>query len=809
MVTLRTVASALASVALCAYSSLAYSVKRNPVGYVSLVDDPVIKTPSHRVHSFSKFDLTFTLHNGRQSIRLALEPNDDILHDDFAITIMGQDGIVREVQKVPRTEHRVYRGDAFIERPGHEGWSKAGWARVTVHRDGDHPVFDGAFRIDGDNHHIQTAEQYQKLRGDDDPVIDSLSDGEERMVVWRDSDVMDSSDEHNELKRSVGDEPLCNADTLNFNSKFHTETQSRNVLRAVEFRSLFGRQSIDGGGGSGSGLNLVSSIGSVDGCPTTRKVALVGIATDCNYWEGFDNKEDLTKNVISMVNKASEVYESTFKISLGIQNLTILDKACPATAAAATPWNVACGPQTTISDRLNTFSRWRGQFQDDNAYWSLLTKCATDSAVGLAWRGQLCRTGSGDNSDGKGNNETVAATNVVVRTDTEWQIFAHETGHTFGAVHDCTSSTCPADMSTQPCCPLSSSSCDAGGKFIMNPSTGKGITQFSACSIGNICSGLKSNMIKGNCLTDNKNVKTITGSQCGNGIVENGEDCDCGGEAGCKDNKCCNPKTCKFLSGAVCDASNEDCCTDKCQFATNGTVCRASTGVCDIAETCPGNHASCPEDKHKSDGDSCGSGLQCASGQCTSRDLQCKNMASSLSGMNNTSACPDSGCLLACTSPEMGPNQCVTYNQNFLDGTDCGAGGKCSNGACKGASTAKEIGDWIQNHKSIFIPVVSVVGGLILIAILSCIVSAIRKRSYRRKQPTPPEMSNWPSSYNRGGPPNRGPQQWNQNQQWAQSSGALQGGQGPPQGYYPYPPPPPPTNDGERWLNRQRSMRYA
>ncbi|OAQ61307.1 disintegrin-like metalloprotease [Purpureocillium lilacinum] len=803
MVTLRTLASALARVALCAPSSLAFSVKRNPIGYLSLVDDPVIKTPSHRAHYLSKFDLTFTLHDGRQSIRLALDPNDDILHDDFAITLMGEDGTVRDVQKVPRTEHRVYRGDAFIERPSHRGWSKAGWARVTIHRDGEHPVFDGAFRIDGDNHHIQTADQYQKLRGDDDPVVQHLADSEERMVVWRDSDVVNFSDEHNELKRSVGDESLCNADTLKFNSKFQTESLSHNTLPGVDFRSLFGRQSIDGGGDSGSGLNLLNSIGSVDGCPTTRKVALVGIATDCNYWDGFDNKEALTKNVIGMVNKASEVYESTFKISLGIQNLTILGKNCPATAAAATPWNVACAPQTTISDRLNTFSRWRGQFKDDNAYWSLLTKCATDSTVGLAWSGQLCR-GSGDNSNGKGN-ETVAATNVVVRTDTEWQIFAHETGHTFGAIHDCTSSTCLADKSRRRCCPLSRTSCDAGGKFIMNPSTGSGITQFSACSIGNICSRLKSNMIKGNCLTDNKNVKTITGSQCGNGIVENGEDCDCGGEDGCKNSKCCNPQTCKFLNGAVCDASNEDCCTDQCQFASNGTVCRPSTGVCDVEEVCPGSHASCPEDKHKSDGDSCGSGLQCASGQCTSRDQQCKNMASSYSGRSNTSACPESGCLLACTSPEMGPDQCVTYNQNFLDGTDCGAGGKCSNGSCRGASTAKEIGDWIQNHKAMFISVVSVVGGLILIAILSCIVSAIRKCSHHGKQPKPPKMSNWPS-YNAGGPNCRA-QQWNQNQQWTQSSSALQGGQGPPQSFYSYPPPL--AIDRERWLNRQRSMRYA
>lgn len=777
-----------------------------------LIDDPVIKTPSHRVHSHSKFDLTFALHDGRQRIRLALNPNDDIIHDDFAITYLAEDGTVREVEKVARTEHRVYRGDAFIERPGHEGWSKAGWARITVHRDGERPIFDGAFRIDGDNHHIQTGDQYGKLRGVEDPVIESSQDAEELMVVWRDSDVVDFSDDPAELKRRGIAGSLCNADTLDFNSRFRQGLQSPNLLRAIEFRSLFGRQSIDDGGGGG-GMNFINSIGSVDGCPSTRKVALVGIATDCTYWEGFNSKDELRKNVIGMVNKASEVYESTFKVSLGIQNLTISDKACPGTASASAPWNIGCSAQTTINDRLNTFSKWRGRFQDNNAYWSLLTRCATESAVGLAWRGQLCRSGSGDNPGTNGNNETVAATNVVVRTDTEWQIFAHETGHTFGAVHDCTQGTCPVNPAKQSCCPLSKSSCDAGGKFIMNPSTGRGITQFSACSIGNICSGLKSNMVKGTCLTDNKNVQTITGSQCGNGIVENGEDCDCGGETGCKGNNCCDPKTCKFVNGAVCDASNEDCCTGECKFASNGTVCRSSTGVCDIQEVCPGDRASCPDDKHKSDGDSCGDGLNCASGQCTSRDLQCKSMANSLTGANNTKACPDSGCLLACQSPEMSPGQCITYNQNFLDGTSCGAGGKCSNGSCDGTSTLKEVGQWIQDHKSIFIPVVSVVGGLILIAIISCIVSSIRRRMRRRKLPKGPEMNSWPSPYN--GQPHREQGQWNQQRQWAESSGAIVSNQPPPpppppQEHFNQPyPPPPGLDESGRWMTRQRSMRYA
>lgn len=755
------------------------------------------------MHSHSKFDLTFAIGDGLQKIRLALNPNHDIIHDDFAVTYLGPDGTVREIERVPRTEHKVYKGDAFIERPGHQGWSKAGWARITIHQDGENPTFDGAFRIDGDHHNIQSAQRYMKMRGEDDPVVVAPGDAKDSMVVWRDSDIRetaDALDDRTELKRGLSTESLCGADSLDFNSQVDLSTQSPNSLQAMDIRSLFGRQSGDSRGSGNPALNLVSSIGSLDGCPSTRKVALVGIATDCTYWKDFNSKEDIRKSVIDMVNKASEMYESTFKISLGIRNLTVSEKRCPTTPEPATPWNLDCSDSFNITDRLNSFSQWRGQFQDTNAYWTLLTKCPTGSAVGLAWRGQLCREGLESNQAG---NEKVASANVVVGTDTEWQIFAHETGHTFGAFHDCTRESCG---SVETCCPLGRQTCDAGGRFIMNPTTGKGINQFSPCSIGNICSGLRLNMVKGSCLTDNKNVKTITGSQCGNGIVESGEDCDCGGEQGCKGNKCCDPKTCKFTSGSVCDPSNEDCCSPQCKFASSGTVCRASTGECDPEEVCTGDRASCPGDKHKDDGESCGDKLNCASGQCTSRDMQCKAMSNSLRGLNSTRACPGSSCMLSCTSDDMQFDQCFTLNQNFLDGTSCGGGGKCVNGACKGASTVKEIGNWIQQHKDIFIPIVSVVGGLILIAIIISVVARIRRRIRRRKLAK--KMRNWPSYGGQAGA--SPPMQRGSRQQWHSPSGG--GNYGSPRDAYTYPSPPPPppmgqTNGG--WTRRHQSARYA
>jgi hypothetical protein len=609
------------------------------------------------------------------------------------------------------------------------------------------PVFEGAFRLDGDHHHIQTGAHYRQTGIRGDPEVEEFR-SDEYMVVWRDSDITGTGGydhDHDELKRGLPGTDSCTSDSLLFNRDddhpIYRGLDTRAVAEDTSFwsmspRALFGRQ-IDGTtSGNGAGVNLASTIGSTAGCPTTRKVALIGIATDCTYTAKFNSSEAVSANIIAQINSASQLYESTFNISLGIQNLTISNKTCPSVATSQVPWNIACSPSVTITDRLNLFSKWRGLFNDTNAYWTLLSTCGTDSAVGLAWLGQVCVQGSQD-SNVNNQNETIAGANVVVWTSTEWQVIAHETGHTFGAVHDCTSTTCSdGTVTKQQCCPLSTTGCNANAAFIMNPSTGGTITQFSPCSVGNICSAIGRNSVKVGCLTNNRDVSTITGHQCGNGIVESGEDCDCGGAQGCGDNACCDPATCKFKANAVCDPANEECCTPTCRFASNGTVCRRSTGVCDPQETCTGASPLCPADVTAPDGTGCGAsgaGLACASGQCTSRDLQCKTLMGSLTTSNDTYACNSQGCQLSCASPEFGLNTCLTMQQNFLDGTSCQGGGKCSNGACRGSNFVNEFVQWVNDNKPIFIPVVTAVGGLIVLCIACCVFSACRKRKRRAR----------------------------------------------------------------------------
>ncbi|KAF2404899.1 zincin [Trichodelitschia bisporula] len=712
-------ASALLLLLVLASFAAASSVARNPLSRITLVRNAVIDAPGRKVTALSHFSLRFEAFDS--DVRLALEPNHDILPEGATVRYLGEDGEVERTEVVDRLAHRVFLGDAWVRKGS--GWEKVGWARATVHKDGEEPVFDGVFAVGRDNYHVQLRENWDATRLAADPV---LEEGEGRMVL---------------RKRDV--DLGCPADRLDFNMDplhpVYSGIDDEDAFWSTPVSHLFGKRQMDTGTGAGNtgGVNLASTIGQTAGCPSTRKVALVGVATDCAYTASFTSADLAKSNIISQMNSASSLYERTFNISLGLANLIVSNAKCPASAPDSARWNQPCAATgVDIQERLNLFSAWRGTQQDNYSHWTLLTNCPTGSAVGLAWLGQACvqAADSRNATQAGAGKQTVSGANVVARTNTEWQVIAHETGHTFGAVHDCTSDTCTDGTSkAQQCCPLTSATCDAGEKYIMNPSTVQGITSFSPCSIGNICSAMGRNSVKSFCLSNNKGVTTITGQQCGNGIVEPGEDCDCGGTTGCGNNACCDPTTCKFKSGAVCDDANEECCRS-CQLAPAGAVCRASTGVCDPQETCTGADPLCPADTTAPDGQGCGSGLKCASGHCTSRDLQCKTLMGGYTTGNDTYACDSQTCTLSCASPEFGSGVCYGLQQNFLDGTPCGGGGKCSNGACKGSNFGKEIKSWIDDHRPLVIGISAAVGGLILLMIISCIWRSFKSRKMRRNR---------------------------------------------------------------------------
>ncbi|OXB67670.1 hypothetical protein ASZ78_015202, partial [Callipepla squamata] len=144
-------------------------------------------------------------------------------------------------------------------------------------------------------------------------------------------------------------------------------------------------------------------------------------------------------------------------------------------------------------------------------------------------------------------------------------------------------------------------------------------SKFSKCDIEEYHEFLNSG--GGACLF-NKPTKLLDPPECGNGFVEDGEECDCGTTAECasEGGECCN--TCMLTAGSQC--SNGLCCR-KCRFEPKGVLCREAVNDCDIAENCTGNSSQCSPNIHKMDGYSCDNrqGI-CFGGRCKTRDRQCK-----------------------------------------------------------------------------------------------------------------------------------------------------------------------------------------
>lgn len=180
---------------------------------------------------------------------------------------------------------------------------------------------------------------------------------------------------------------------------------------------------------------------------------------------------------------------------------------------------------------------------------------------------------------------------------------AHELGYVLGMEHD-----------DEHC------RCGSASKCIMNPKSTVSYG-FSNCSTKYYFDFITSG--QGQCLNNfPSSIATFVPQRCGNGVLEDREECDCGTEEQCKSDPCCD-NTCRKKEGAVCTSGQ--CCKD-CKPLPEGVVCRKSTNPCDLPEYCNGTSEHCPEDVAKQDGTRCAADGYCYSGKCRSRTLQCKDI---------------------------------------------------------------------------------------------------------------------------------------------------------------------------------------
>ncbi|CAO3644307.1 unnamed protein product [Cunninghamella blakesleeana] len=687
-----------------------------------------------------------------RSFFLHLEPNVDLFHPNAIIYHSSN-----LQQEINPTDYRIYKGNVIHSYYSNQTWKHEqvgilpqdekilGWARIILRNDlleaqqKNQPIFEGSFSLLNDIYHIKTFESYHKTKRSDDPTLKDFSN----MILYRDSDISTFVDNKNNLSSMIDSNKKpsgqCGFNQLNFNQynlHQHTKDFSPSSSSSIGLFSPFQDLSFQS-----SPFHHRLNKRVADGCPTTKKIAYIGAAADCTYTKYYKTKQQAALQIINDFNSASAVYESSFNIQLGLVNITVMDEICPddtnsttATNTYDSPrWNQKCSQYYTLEKRLSDFSQWRGSMSDDGiALWHLITNCATGIEVGIAWVSQLCNSDLSTQTS-SGSTEYVSGAGVSSIVRDEWKVIAHEIGHGFGAIHDCTSGDCPCSGSNCECCPLSSTTCDAGGNYIMNPTSNVTYDKFSPCSISTICNVVSS---MGSCLQDPGARITKALNMCGNGVVEEGEECD----PGDKSSSCCDASTCKFINNAVCDDANDACC-NQCQFQPSTYQCRPATSNCDIPEYCSGSSGSCPKNTYRTDGESCGTnGLVCASGQCTSRSLQCQYRGSTL---NITRACPNSNsCQLSCSNPS--GTGCLSFNGYVIDGTPCGSlNGKCRTGTCDEGSINDRALYWLSNNKQIAIPVGVALFLIILGSILSCCwfgccgIKGCRHRKKINKSTTP------------------------------------------------------------------------
>nr|WDU65915.1 putative metalloprotease Tcis_Metallo_1 [Tityus cisandinus] len=228
---------------------------------------------------------------------------------------------------------------------------------------------------------------------------------------------------------------------------------------------------------------------------------------------------------------------------------------------------------------------------NDNA--QLITAMTFDGGVvGKALKGPICtyEYSGGVNMD---HSHVVGLVATTV---------AHELGHNFGMEHDSDECICPDEK----CIMASASSATSPHHW-------------SSCSREYIRTAFSKGMDY--CL---KNIpSTIVGPICGNGFLEEGEDCDCGLPEFCN-NPCCNATSCRLTPNANC-ATGSCCDIQTCQVKPVATICRSASSECDLPEYCDGLSEYCPTNNRVQDGTECSDGNgYCYDSLCQSHNNQCR-----------------------------------------------------------------------------------------------------------------------------------------------------------------------------------------
>jgi hypothetical protein len=481
-------------------------------------------------------------------------------------------------------------------------------------------------------------------------------------------------------------------------------------------------------------------------CLPERKILPVAVACDCNFTKLCGGIDNAIKEIVKAFAQASSVFERHFNLSLGIMEIKAMPECHDAImvnrdGTKFVKWNRKCNDFYTMNQRLSDFSEWQmnGFANSNPGVTHLITGCNMGPTVGLSWPGKMCIRKVMETFDSKTQfmaGASISSINPAQVLTTEntseasqligailAKIILHEISHVIGARHDCGDDCdCDGRLGCSECCPCSVSErmrdkqlypdlyhvmenrhkCSCHSMYIMNSTTAMASLEFSPCSKDEICKNLR--MYGGTCLKSPEHVQIISGGVCGNGIKEEGEECDCGSPEECANDPCCM-QGCKLRVGATCSDSNDKCCRS-CQIVKKEErlICRAAISPCDLDEICNGEGPSCPPDSFKPDGTICDSSStkpkhlkKCASGICTNRHMQCQEVGRNhlvesecIHDFDSTDEAVynHSKCRMHCQQTN---GRCIILTNHYIDGTECGNQGKCHQGQCTGEKPSHRV----------------------------------------------------------------------------------------------------------------------
>lgn len=343
------------------------------------------------------------------------------------------------------------------------------------------------------------------------------------------------------------------------------------------------------------------------------------IQTDHLFFKYYGTREAVITQISSHVKAIDSIYQATD--FMGIRNISFMVKRIRINTTEderdkTNPFRFA---NIGVEKFLELNSE---QNHDDYCLAYVFTdRDFDDGVLGLAWVGAPSGSSGGIceksklYSDGKRkslNTGIITVQNYAshVPPKVSHITFAHEVGHNFGSPHDSGIECTPGESKQQ--------DLKERGNYIMYARATSGDkfnnNKFSSCSIRNISAVLMKK--KDDCFV-------VSGQPiCGNGLVEAGEECDCGYSDQCKDICCYSAneeegKRCKLQPDKFCSPSQGPCCTEQCSFKGSSASCRQES-ECAQKGNCNGATAQCPASEPKANFTSCNSDTQvCLNGVCS------------------------------------------------------------------------------------------------------------------------------------------------------------------------------------------------